>query len=378
MLSNPFFTGIPGSIKNWEKLNADQLLGMSGLNSGNFLFVSALRNLLGKHDSIYTNNTDVKSIDSEKHDYIAISASNWIRHDSDFGPLAELIESTDLPCLVVAIGAQANKGGKVTKLTKGTKRFLDVVSERSSYISVRGAHTQEVLDDFGIHNTWVTGCPSIIGHNVNYLDIPSKINTDKIDLSKVILQGTRHGTSETIFKDDNGTNINLELFRFAFKNNMPMLFQSEIPDICKMTSTPFPKDRRDEYINFLNRVYKTNDFNMIKEYLKNHGLHYWNIDYWFDDLSKYQVLIGTRIHGVISALLSGVPALLLAHDSRTIELARTMNIPFADIGDIKELNKETIYKLISEINLSPLKNRIPQYRSNFKSFFDSNNIQTYI
>lgn len=378
MLNNPFYTGIPGSIKNWETMRADQLLGMSGLNSGNFLFVSALRNLLGTPEERYTDNTAVKSIDSEKYDHIAISASNWIRHDSDFGQLAELIESTELPCLVVAIGAQADKGAKVTKLTKGTKRFLDVVSERSPYISVRGAHTQEVLDDFGIHNTWVTGCPSIIGHNTNYLDIPSKINTDNIELSKVILQGTRHGTSESIFKNDNGKDINLELFRFAFKNNMPMLFQSEVPDICKMTATPFPKDRRDEYINFLNRVYKTNNFKLIKEYFENHGLHYWDIEHWFNDLSNYQVLIGTRIHGVISALLSGVPALLLAHDSRTIELARTMNIPFADITSIDSINKETIKDLIEQIDLNPLKVRIGQYRSNFKSFFEANNVKNIL
>jgi len=162
MLNSPFFTGIPGSIKNWETKGADELLRISGLNSGNFLFVSALRNLLGKHNEIYTDNATVSTIDTNKFDYIAISASNWIRHDSDFGDLANLIETTNLPCLVVAIGAQADKGGKVTKLTKGTKRFLDVVSERCSFLSVRGAHTQEVLDDFGIHNTWVTGSSILI------------------------------------------------------------------------------------------------------------------------------------------------------------------------------------------------------------------------
>ena len=375
MLNSPFFTGIPGSLANWEQLNANQLLGMSGLNSGNFLFVSALRKLLGKPEEIITNNIAINSIDSEKHDYIAISASNWIRHDSDFGNLSELIESTDLPCLVVAIGAQADNGGKVTKLSKGTKRFLDVVSERSSYISVRGAYTQEVLDDFGIHNTWVTGCPSIIGHNEKYLDIPSKIKSENIDLKKIILQGTRHGTSDSIFKNDNGKNINLELFRFAFSNNIPMLFQSEVPDICKITKTPFPEERRDEYIDFLNRVYKTNNFNLVKEYLGNHGLHYWEIEHWFNDLSQYQVLIGTRIHGVISALLSGIPALLLAHDSRTVELAKTMNIPFADISSIDEVSEKTIHELIEKIDLTPLKSRIIQYRSNFKSFFESNNIK---
>ncbi|MBK5218076.1 MAG: polysaccharide pyruvyl transferase family protein [Propionibacteriales bacterium] len=48
---------------------------------------------------------------------------------------------------------------------------------------------------------------------------------------------------------------------------------------------------------------------------------------WFDLLRGYQFSFGTRIHGNIAAILAGTPAMLLAHDSRTLELARYHEIP---------------------------------------------------
>ncbi len=48
---------------------------------------------------------------------------------------------------------------------------------------------------------------------------------------------------------------------------------------------------------------------------------------WFAHLANYDFSFGTRIHGNIAALLAGTPALLLAHDSRTLELAHYSRDP---------------------------------------------------
>ena len=53
---------------------------------------------------------------------------------------------------------------------------------------------------------------------------------------------------------------------------------------------------------------------------------------WFAHLANYDFSFGTRIHGNIAALLAGTPALLLAHDSRTLELADYHEIPYREIG----------------------------------------------
>jgi len=55
---------------------------------------------------------------------------------------------------------------------------------------------------------------------------------------------------------------------------------------------------------------------------------------WFDHLAQYDFSFGTRIHGNIAALLAGTPALLVAHDARTLELAQFHEIPYRLVTDV--------------------------------------------
>ena len=56
---------------------------------------------------------------------------------------------------------------------------------------------------------------------------------------------------------------------------------------------------------------------------------------WFQYLSEFDFSFGTRIHGNISSLLAGTPAVVLAHDSRTLELARYHRIPHRLISELR-------------------------------------------
>lgn len=55
---------------------------------------------------------------------------------------------------------------------------------------------------------------------------------------------------------------------------------------------------------------------------------------WMDYLSGFEFAFGTRIHGTITALISGTPGYLFAHDSRTLELARYFDIPHRMVHDV--------------------------------------------
>jgi polysaccharide pyruvyl transferase WcaK-like protein len=46
-------------------------------------------------------------------------------------------------------------------------------------------------------------------------------------------------------------------------------------------------------------------------------------------------VFGSRIHGSIAAVLSGTPSYLLAHDARTLELARYFDLPHRPMADTR-------------------------------------------
>ena len=374
MKNKPLFFGMPGGIKNVQEKSINDLLDNSGRNTGNFLFVRALREILGRKEDVYKVRNYFLQ-ENREYDYIAISAANWVNPGIDLSAQVDYIESTQLPCLVVGLGGHLPFNAKPPKLRKSTQKFLEIISERSQYISVRGEHTQRLLEHYGIYNTWVTGCPSILGDGSGIKSIENK--TDIKDLSKVVLQGTRHGYSETIFKPSKINDINLEIYRFAMKNNMPLLLQSEVADMYLAMERSNNREINKKNIDFLQKIYLESE-DKIKFYLQNKALLYWNLDDWTTGLSKYDFLMGTRIHGVISALLSGVPAVLLTHDERTQELAKIMHIPHRDIRDMQGFNEDVILNIIRDSDFSNFNENRLKYINNFKTFFQANEVENIL
>ena len=58
-----------------------------------------------------------------------------------------------------------------------------------------------------------------------------------------------------------------------------------------------------------------------------HGQAFFDAAVWMEHYRRFDFVVGTRIHGVMLALQAGVPALCIAHDSRTLELCETMKVP---------------------------------------------------
>jgi hypothetical protein len=57
---------------------------------------------------------------------------------------------------------------------------------------------------------------------------------------------------------------------------------------------------------------------------------------WIEYLETREFVFGTRLHGVIAGLLAGTASHLVAHDSRTLELARYFGIPHTSIRDMPD------------------------------------------
>ncbi len=95
---------------------------------------------------------------------------------------------------------------------------------------------------------------------------------------------------------------------------------------------------------------------------------------WFEFLKSGNLNFGTRIHGNIAGILSGVPAYIVAPDSRVLELARYHNIPHTTIKDL-DVSKD-IFQLLNGVDFSSVKNGHKERFNNYLDFLHANGILT--
>ena len=56
---------------------------------------------------------------------------------------------------------------------------------------------------------------------------------------------------------------------------------------------------------------------------------------WMEALRNVDFVVGPRFHGVMLAMQAGTPGGVIAHDSRTLEMCQTMQIPVRHYKDIE-------------------------------------------
>lgn len=341
----------------------------TGLNTGNLYIGYAVKNLF---KTINTFNIwkplterEVKEV-QDTTDVIVMGASNFINPSTDLRIPAENLQKLKLPIIVLGIGAQApNFSVKKIHLTKGTEKFLHQISEYSISIGVRGEYTAELLNNMGIKNTEIIGCPSYyINKNKNF-----KLNKQKVDNNEDLHPALNY-TDITQKYDE-------KIIKYAFKNKIDIIGQTEYIEeywkrgiavngnLLKVISKEREKEQQ------YKKIFGTS-IEDIKKYFKEHFNQYYDIVQWADSIKKYNFLFGTRFHGNMIAIQNGIPALLLAHDSRTQELAEYCNIPYITpenlSGDINLL------KLYSKLDFSKFNLEYSNKFRNYKEFLKHNNV----
>jgi len=268
----------------------------------------------------------------EQADIIVLPMANNINPSFNMGYLATFIERCNLPVLAVGLGAQAKLGGGLSEpLPAGSKRFLDVLSERSVAIGVRGPFTAQVLADHGVDNVVVTGCPS------NF------INPDE-QLGKRLSEGfvrARENTPRRVAvysqlgrKNFDSPNIESErhLFSLVRKHGYHYVhtFPSELIDfvrggdevtarwIASLESRLMPNTSEPEFA--------------AKFREQSHA--FLQVESWMEFSRSCDMSIGKRVHGCLNTIQAGTPGVLVYHDERTRELAETLALPRVNVEDI--------------------------------------------
>ena len=319
---------------SWERR-----FSRAGRNTGNLLVGNAVYRQL-ENAEYWGTRADPACV-RERFDRIVVVATNFVNRYGDQAPLADLVEAADLPCLVVGLGAQANDDERIAPaIPAGTIRFVRAVAERSRVVGVRGEYTASVLRDLGVTNVAVLGCPSFYTN----LSAPLRVRRKRFaDVRRIIVTGTADVVGHS-FDEAAKAHVERTLFRLADASDYPYVFQSELPEILYLER---PDRDRTAALERSARRLGYADVDEYASVVRRIGRVFFDVAEWFDFVRGRDLVIGTRLHGAVAALLQGVPAVVIYHDARTRELCELLGLPRISVTEARDLTLEAIYDRVS-------------------------------
>jgi hypothetical protein len=348
----------------------------SGANIGNFAFRHALKTMINIGEYIPVTYSSFNRIAQDtKPESVVISCANWLcgseQYERSNGNRADTIEKADCPVTVFGLGAQASKNDGSLSLGPNTIRLAKVISERAKLVSVRDEFTQSVLNQVGVKNTVVTGCPS----NFINLDpqLGSKILAKASSLLKkgALWQDLRahfseysggHGASGRVLKS---TFDLLKISPSFYVIQSPVLFpfilnESEVIPDAYLSNRPAGFESKESFTRFL----------------RSKLLHFSSIDAWMDFCRTCDLAIGMRIHGNMLPLQAGVPSVVIGHDTRTSGLSNTMGVPVVSpedfVGECRRNPQFVLNKVISTMTEYDQKRR--HLAKTFVNYIETNGL----
>jgi hypothetical protein len=319
-------SGTPGYVRGSSFMDTNELLSSVGANTGNLVFQYAVTNSLGEQPVFLGRGIpwDARAI-REACRVLVIPSANFIREGFDISGFVQFIEQTNLPLVVLGLGAQAESYEKrAFQLHPSITRLLALCRERCKTIGVRGAFTAEVLECFGVKNVEIIGCPS------NFLnsddDLPDKLAAKWQEETAFVCTTGDEPWPKSPAKRDAERNL-IQLTR----DHGGIYIQQSVEPFVRILRRANPYQRESvepALINSLRQALAP-DMNISDfcQFLSSSVRIYYAVDQWLEDSARFNFSIGLRLHGNMVAFQSGCPAVWIYHDARTRELAETMALP---------------------------------------------------
>lgn len=358
----------PHDVLGAEASFARNRSGIFGANVGNLLFTNAVYRALNVPDAdviVDSLETESPRINrqyieriNEEFDLFVLPLANAFR--PQFLPwlerLSHVIEQLKIPVVVVGVGAQLNFSGDYSGVSESTKRsvrrFMSAVLDRSARVGVRGEITQSFLEHlgFGEQHVSVIGCPSMY-------DLGTDLRVDKNGAG--LSRGDRLAINITPSVQGMGTVLekvtqtyprsvyvpqeHRELALLLWGQRVTGKVDSGVP-----ADIDHPLYREDRIRFFLDPAQ------------------------WRSYLQQSRFAFGNRIHGNIAALTAGTPAVLLSHDSRTLELAEYHGIPFKPVP--KDPSDIDPAELFEWAEFTSLNSRVAENFDRYVQFLQENSV----
>lgn len=305
-----------------------------------FVFDSSLKLLnFEKLDELPIDRVDPAMIDrlNAEYDYVFLRGSNYVHAEMDWVQAPDVLRRLKIPVIAFGIGAQAPVSGKL-ELSEATKTVLKLIGDSTASLGVRGTYSAEVLNDLGIKNVRIIGCPTAFRNNNPNLAIrlPALEQVKKAGIT------LRREVSKTYAQDiQRYLTFHRDLVKaMADRFEVTLMSQGEAEE--KKLALGTPEQKAAAMAALKDNAWATSWY--LDEQVA--GL-YQSRMFYSDVVAEYERLVrgldlvlGYRLHGNLMALANGTPSIYFTYDSRTVEFADTFKIPSVDVFSGQEFRLE--------------------------------------
>ncbi len=323
--------------KNTET-NAQKYYNMGDL----FVYDSSLKLLeFDRIDVLKIREFSQKDIDryNAEFDYCFLRGSNYIHPYMNWEQAIPVLEKLTIPVVAFGIGAQAPQAGKLN-LSEETKRVLQLLSDRCVTMGVRGAYTAEVLNDLGIKNIDIIGCPTLYRNNLPNL----KITLPPLEQIESVGYTLRREVSNSYSSFlANYIKVQKEtIFELNDRFSLTLIAQGEIEEkiIFYRQQESIPQAIK----NLVSLKWFDNDKDPMLDIYLERMFYSESVAGYEELVRKLDLVLGYRLHGNLLALANQTPAIYYNYDSRTREFSDTNQIPCYDIDSGKKFVLEEYYQ----------------------------------
>jgi len=305
----------------------------------------------------------VEHINSD-FDVIFVRGANTLSDEAYATILANFLERMQIGVVVMGIGIQAPSLAKLPR-SKDVMRLAKLLGERSKVVGVRGQITADFMEQHGVHNLQIIGCPSILRHNTDslHLDKPewSQLKSFGFSLTRYY-SGLYQREPKTFVKVQSRlikelhalgrvgiiTQVEKEERAFAYRNSDAMRSAEE-------------KLRQEGWFDAeMEKIYKTRSV-FFGTRASDYDMHVRNFD----------LILGTRLHTNAMAVACGIPAITLTFDLRVSEIYEFWRLPAIQVEEAGNLSVREIYE---SADFDAFNSRIGYVYHNFREYLEANGV----
>jgi hypothetical protein len=229
---------------------------------------------------------------------------------------------------------------------------MRAVLERSPAVGVRGEFTAYYLRTLGFKDVEVIGCPSmfLFGEAVHVMKRIASI-----------------GRNSAIAMNASAVGIMGDVITYHANRYPHMIYVGQNSTDLENLLRPEPRLEADETSPFPRHA----SHRLFQEDRVRVCVDPWT---WVDYMKRFDFACGARIHGNIAAILAGTPSVVLAHDSRTLELAQYHAIPYRRLDRL--CPSVDVAELYDEADFLELNRTHPKRFQHLIRFIKSHGIET--